>query len=125
MRLVQKHLEDHFGDDAKFYKWKSIFHKFHEVFKDEWYEKRKANSVEEKMRIVEAAAEIILHDIRISYYNTETHKRGKSEATIKKWRNRILTIAHAIISSVRPKSFVSTISLGLSLMCIENMHQKH
>lgn len=96
----------------------------HKILYDKWYENREQNSENERLRLVKAAAEIIVEDIRSQIYctdeypspmqffnNAETdipqtlletitlkNKRGDTE----KWRAKIVTIAHAIICAVRP-----------------------
>lgn len=113
---------------------------------DSWYSKRKSNEGEERERLVELAAHIILQDIREvkfnidSYYNSpsdflnnvtdeipktlkifldiliKTHKRVPMNGSSKKWDNKIVTATHILMSSVRPRSFNSSILLGLSCM---------
>lgn len=150
MRSIKTNLESHFGDEAKVKSEKGdiiilYLNKYKHNFDDSWYEKKKSTSEEERMRIVETAAQIILQDIRSKCYETESYKcpsefcnnaeddvpptlkklldiviksykRGKTEESKKKLNNRVLTAAHVIISNVRPKSFVSPVLLGLSLM---------
>lgn len=115
---------------------------------DSWYETRKSSEKHEKLRIVEQASHIILQDIRALNYDLDnynsptdflrnvkdipetlnlfletlikTHKHTPKKGSWAKWENRILTAAHILISSVRPRSFISPILLGLSCM----MHTK-
>ena len=44
----------------------------------------------------------------------KTHKRGRKNGSWDKWENRIVTAAHILISSIRPRFFSSPILLGLS-----------
>lgn len=110
------------------------------ILTEQFYTNRNCIAKEEEKRIDEAATKIILKDIRNIYYdfnnyNTphrfmngveedvpdtlkillqgliKTHKKNQND---EKWDKRVNTIAHCIISSVRPRSFVSHILLGLA-----------
>ncbi|XP_043269016.1 uncharacterized protein Nepl16 isoform X1 [Venturia canescens] len=112
---------------------------------ESWYSERKRNENEEKLRIIELASHIILQDIRAIKFDTtnynspvdflnnateyvpktlqlfldiliKTHKNTPKEQSCNKWGNKIITAAHILMSSVRPRSFVSPILLGLSSM---------
>lgn len=102
-------------------------------------ENQQSDSKQEKLKIVEAAADIILKDICTKYYDTENYKSPKCfldsvdddvpetlkillEKLIKipkksadiKWDRKVNAIAHTVISAVRPRSFLSHILLGMS-----------
>lgn len=110
-----------------------------------WYSSRKNNEQQERERLVEMAAHIILQDIRAMKYNIDeynspsdflnhatedipntlqilleiiikSHKKTPKNGSWKKWENKIVTAAHILIASVRPRSFQSSVLLGLSCM---------
>lgn len=114
-----------------------------------YQENKLKDSEDERRKIVEMAGKIILEDIRnITYDKTsytlpnfnrnnifdnipesltllleiiiQTHK-NRSKTNDFKWKKRIATVAHSIITSTRPRSFLSPILLGLSSM----MHKKY
>lgn len=104
-----------------------------------WYENRKQNPKEERLRIVEAAASIIREDITLFVVNTEFYpppnkmfddvntdipeslsffiderilknKKGKKE----KLKPKCTAISHTIMAAVRPRSFTSPLLVGLT-----------
>ncbi|KMQ83773.1 hypothetical protein RF55_19127 [Lasius niger] len=104
----------------------------HKILTSNWYEKQNSDIKEERLKIVKAAAEIITEDIRSQVYETNNYppsdaflknvesdirstlqlllnliimknKRGSQE----KWNTKVISIAHAIITAFRPKSFFS------------------
>ena len=103
-----------------------------------WYTDREKTEKDERLRIVKAAATIIHQDIRTTPYNTtnypdvteimkdaddavpetlhtflqliQKNKKGDKEKVEKK----CTAIAHAIIAATRPRSFMSSLLLGLS-----------
>lgn len=151
---IEKLLQEHFGDEIIFETVRNdrllLFKRtLGKCINDKWYESRKSNDKEERLRIVDLAAHIILQDVRSMAYNTneynsptdflnnanadipetlklfldiliKTHKHVPKSKSWAKWDNRITTAAHTLISSVRPRSFSSSILLGLSCM----MHSK-
>ncbi|XP_018377306.1 PREDICTED: uncharacterized protein LOC108770299 [Trachymyrmex cornetzi] len=100
----------------------------------EWYKNQQQDVELERKRIVKMAAKIILEDIRSTVYDNclpesltnfldvvmKNHK-AVSRKNDFKWKKRIATIAHSIIMSARPRTFLSPILLGLSSM----MHKKY
>lgn len=118
----------------------------------EWYEKKSKDLDQERIRIVEMASNIILEDIRSQVYDKKnyeilnssdndlckdvpetlklmldiiikTHK--KIDIKNKKWDRRVATYAHCLISSARPRSFLSPILLGLSAMSHKNFASRN
>lgn len=115
----------------------------------DWYEKRLKSKEDERTRIVEMAADIILEDIRskvydMNYYETLDIDEGnlfkdvpqtlqvflnvvcksnkeKSNNNVRRMDKKVATMSHCIITSVRPRSFLSPILLGLSSM----IHKKY
>uniref|UniRef100_A0ABD2VTT7 Uncharacterized protein n=1 Tax=Trichogramma kaykai TaxID=54128 RepID=A0ABD2VTT7_9HYME len=163
---------DEYGGDKSGYNLKTIVKKIEEQFQDEiiihpmsndedyvicfrnnnssnlyhdWVDQLKGNSIEKRRKVVEAAGQIILEDIRSKFYDVSYYpalncfldkidddipdtlelllssilKGGKKDSL--KIKKRITTIAHIIISAVRPRSFLSPILLGLSSM----LHKKY
>lgn len=117
----------------------------HSILHDEWYSQRKKNMENERLRVVEMAAEIIRQDIRgapidLSNYpsiddmgdggtniipqslnvliNNIVQGRGKKGAD--KTRS-VTTICHSVMSASRPRSFLSPLQLGLSV----HLHSKY
>lgn len=154
MRNLKHNLESHFGDKFSIVSRKGDLEVCHLIkYKNELKKDchtKKNPTEEERIRIVEAAARIILEDIRAKDDNTsiykspsdlkenaikdvphslltflevliKTYKQTKTESSQTKLDNKILTAANVLISSVRPKSFISPILLGLSVM----MHRKY
>lgn len=109
-----------------------------------WFERETQDRAEERQKIVDMAAKIILEDISAlecdthfyellnendeeSWFNGHvpsslrlflerlvyTNKDKKSQNFIK-WKKRVATLAHTLISSVRPRSFLSPILQGLA-----------
>lgn len=101
--------------------------------------KKKSKSNEERLRIVETAAHIILQNTHAACYKTikyksptsflagaedyvpqtlkkflniliKTHKKVRTETNLKKLENRMLAAAHVLVSFIRPNSFISPIS---------------
>lgn len=121
------------------------------ILYDNWYStERKGDVQEERRRIVEAAGNIILEDIRSRVFNTVeyppsdnflgnartevpetlllllnvlilTNKRGSLDS----WKNKCLALAHAIIIAVRPKSFLSSIMIAVSVFVYKKFGSKH
>uniref|UniRef100_A0A6P7H4G6 Uncharacterized protein LOC114345966 n=1 Tax=Diabrotica virgifera virgifera TaxID=50390 RepID=A0A6P7H4G6_DIAVI len=150
LKYLQKSLEDHFGDEIKIYSTKKdYFICFRDskgrIIDDEWYSKRKANREEERLRIVQEAANIVLEDIRLQRHDLSkydvptsitsdifsdlpltlkefvkivvvTHKQSTKENGLQKWYNQAATIGHILMSAARPRAFVSKILLGLSVL---------
>ena len=113
---------------------------------ENWYQNRQKNIEQEKLRLVELAAHQILQDIRSMKFNEKnvykspstflndldkdipkslkllldilikTHKHAPKNNSWVQWDNKIITIAHIIMSCVRPRSFSSSILLALSSM---------
>lgn len=144
---IKENLKNYFGEDLV----------MHSGFKDtilcfvdrrgkqldpEWYSNKAPTIEDERIRIVEMAAQIIYEDIRVTRYSTQNYnapssflddvekdipkslkvfldtlikKNKRSECEVqKKWSKRVATIGHILISCVRPRTFLSSILLGLS-----------
>lgn len=111
-----------------------------QILNDHWYKARVANVEDERQRIIETAACIIREDILKSTYDTENYenvntmfsnaqtlvpqslrffietvvmKRKRGE--LSNWMRKCLHIEHCIIAATRPRSFVSTLQVGLSV----------
>ena len=111
--------------------------KNHRILKDNWEREAKANVTSEKDRIIDMAASILRDDIRTATYDTEvypmmdscqdwhsyvpdslnrlTHGIIKSKNKEKSNEKRCTSIAHAIISACRSRSFVSPILLSTAI----------
>ena len=113
------------------------------ILTDSWYASKKTNAEEERLRVVRAAANILLEDIRSQVYETKKyppsdifledvdtviletllcfleqvivkHKR----CSVDKWRIKCKAIAHAIISAARPWSFLSPLQIGVGTLSL-------
>lgn len=153
--IIKKKLKEHFMNDIECHTMKNdiiILYKNGIASKklcQEWYEKKITNIQDERARIVDMAAKIILEDIRSQLYDLTTyeipdfnednvfkgipltlktflsivcssHKRN-IKSSISKTNKKVATLSHCIISTVRPRSFLSPILIGLSSM----MHKKY
>ncbi|CAH2086035.1 unnamed protein product [Euphydryas editha] len=110
------------------------------VLSKAWYENKKSTPVEERLRIVEAAAAIIREDIRSSVVETKTYPPPNKmldcineeipktlshfleEMILKNRKGQVdhlktkcTSISHAIMASIRERSFSSQLLLGLSV----------
>jgi hypothetical protein len=116
---------------------------------DQWYKERDSDHVTERLRIVRAAADIIREDIQKMTYNNQTYptldeiraggdnlvpeslKTFTSRVTKKKkgdgrkTERKCTVINHAIISAVRPRSFLSPIQTGIGLTLHRLYGSKH
>lgn len=110
---------------------------------DNWWSQKKGSTSDERKRIVDMAAKIILEDITSKEYDTNNYElldaeceadwfkhvpsslksfldiiiksgKKKNEKNDSKWNKRVATMAHCLISSVRPRSFLSSILQGFS-----------
>lgn len=154
LERIENLLKQHFDDEIVIYRSNNdIFICFKQTLgqciDESWYTNRKTNDREEKLRIIELAAHIILQDIRsikfdLNTYNSptdflsnvateipetlklfldiliKTHKHVPNNESWAKWDNKIITMSHMLMTAVRPRSFSSSILLGLSCM----MHTK-
>lgn len=125
-----------------------ILFKMSNTMWNKWYNNRNKDPKLEKKRIIAMAGHLVLEDIRNVIYDTnnytlpnfseqniyenipesltdflniviKSHKNNK-KTNKDKWNKRVCTISLAIISSARPRSFLSNILIGLSAM----MHKK-
>ena len=107
------------------------------VIKFKWDKEEKANVVTEKERIINMAASIIRDDIRTATDDTETyltmdkcdqwgsyvpdslsrlmHGIFKSKSKDDSDERRCTSVAHAIISACRPRSFISPVLLSTAV----------
>jgi len=112
----------------------------YKILNDAWYQQALKNEQEERLRIVKTAAAIIVEDIRSQVYETEKYpppdkflegneelipetlrtfmetvvlnnKRGDHDV----WKKKSTAMAHCLVATVRPKSFVSPVLVGLAV----------
>ena len=147
---IRNKLVEYFGDAISVYKVKKdlvVCFAFvrNKILSEEWYNNKNSDVKAERKRIIDTAAELLLEDITSKYYDTVNYpapdhffdnikddipptlqsfldilmrsNKRKNEM----WDKRVMTLCHIIISSVRPRSFLSPILLGLSTM----MYKKH
>lgn len=124
-------------------------HTGYKILTGAWYEERKSNENEERLRIVQAAADIVCEDIRSQFYETGMYpptdnflgdvetaipntlktfldavimKKKKSTGIVKK---KCASIAHQIIGATRPRSFLSPLLLGLAVFLHRKFESKN
>lgn len=122
----------------------------HKILTDHWYSNRNLDPQKERLRIVKTACDIIVEDIRSQMYDVtqyppsdnflsdaetvipesvkllfETivlkHKRG----SVEKLKKKCVAFSHALISAVRPRSFLSSIMTGISAYLYRKFGSKH
>lgn len=150
-RLEEKYRDDiiisQSANRASVVCFKSIGHK---ILTDNWYSNEKMlDPQDERSRIVETAGKIILQDIRSKMFNTAfyppidnfnadahyvipetlllllhtiilTNKQGSLES----WKKKCLALSYAIMVAVRPKSFLSSLMIGVSIYCYKKFGSK-
>ena len=143
IQYLKTKLREHYGDDIVLTSipGKSTIVSFHDlahkILNQQWNDEKCVDKLEERDRILDMAASIIRNDIRMSVYNCELyntmdsvnveefvphtlnrflHKVIDSKSSNHTTSNRRCTsIAHAIISASRPRSFGSPLLLGVSI----------
>ena len=117
------------------------------ILTNQWYAEREKNAADEVKRVIHTAAMLIRREIRYRVYNREVFpsaeqsawgnreivpdrlrlliygilKPAKPDSDDKKHGRKSVTIQHAIISAVRPRSFVSPLHIGLGI----HLHRKY
>lgn len=112
-----------------------------------WYDDRKADESDERLRIVQAAAKIIRQDVQGNVYDATVYPPGNNflkeaascvpptlrvflETLIMKKADNVnkkrkcISIAHSIISAIRPISFVSSIMNSVALFVYRRFASK-
>ena len=116
----------------------------HDVLTENWYDQKYNSKEEQEFHILKAASEIIRRDIRAQVYDNENYtpsdkmlqdvdesipkslnfllseiilkdKKNNAE-TIPRYEKKCKSIAHAIISAGRPRSFLSPLHITLAVM---------
>ncbi len=117
------------------------------ILTDSWYTDRKKDAANEKKRILDAAITIIQEEIRSQVYDCSTYptyeeisKGGENQigemlthllsGLMKPVKGspcskKVLSVAHSIISSVRPRSFVSAVQLGIGVFLHRRFRSRH
>lgn len=122
----------------------------HKILSQGWYAEKQSDPNEERLRVVREAAAIILQDIRSTPYDTKSYppsdnfmdnvddciptslkvileeiilksKKGLMES----WRRKCTSIAHAIISAARPRSFISSLKIGVGALLYRKFGSKN
>lgn len=122
----------------------------YKILSDNWYSNKDSDPQQERQRVVKAAADIILSDIRSEVYNTTIyppsdnflgdvesvipdslkllmesiilkHKRG----SLVKWKKTCIALSHSVINAVRPRSFMSSLLTGISGYLYRKFGSKH
>ena len=149
-QYLKKRLKDHFGNQITVVdnigKTGVVCFTEHmqDILTDEWYAARKSNSSEDVARLIETVAAVIRKDIRSQAYDCHAFptaeqvisgnsllvpdslrmlidgilRPNKNDVSIQR---RSLSIQHAVIAAVRPRSFVSPIQTGLGVY----LHRKY
>jgi len=144
MKYLKIKLQEHYGDDITITSitGKSSIVSFrdsaHKILREKWITDKVIDAATESERIIDMAASIILHDIRLRVYDCDEYctmeesvhgatlipnslkrfmhnlveQKGKSPMVTNR---RCTAIAHSIISACRPKSFISPLLLGIAV----------
>ena len=145
VRTLKQKLLDRYGESITVSKCKgndivSFTEAVSRSLGDSWYKNRDSNIQDERRRIVLTAAAIIREDIRARVYDTSVYPvcedittssikqvpdtlrdfvdevtKSKSMDEHKQNEQKRLSIQHAIISAARPKSFLSSLQISLSV----------
>ena len=115
------------------------------ILTNQWYKDREENAADEVKRVIHTAAMLIRREIRSRVYNCEVFPSaeqiasGNSELVPdtlrllidgilkpatpdnKKHERKSVTIQHAIVAAVRPRSFVAPLQVGLGI----HLHRKY
>lgn len=123
----------------------------YKVLTNEWYEQTsKLDPQQERMSVVRAAADIVREDIRSQVYNTsefmpsndflqdvdsvipetlkvflETLILKQKRGILDVYRRKCVALAHSIIASVRPRSFVSSLLHGVGTYLYHKFGSRH
>ncbi|KAG8182331.1 hypothetical protein JTE90_004097 [Oedothorax gibbosus] len=110
----------------------------YKILSDNWYNERRKDLVEERLRILKVAADILVEDIRSHVYDNSVyapsvdylrdvesaippsllyfmesvvlkHKKGRLD----EWKKKCVALSHSVISAVRPRSFVTSLLTGV------------
>lgn len=159
LRTVKSHLEKHFGDKIMFSDlgcgrnhhtvlcFRDVGNK---ILYDNWYNERRSNTGEERLRVVKAAAEILVQDIRSVVYDVteyppsdnflqnadsgipeslklmlETIVLKNKRKALEDWKKKCVGFAHLLISAVRPTSFVSSLKTSFGTYLYRKFGSKH
>lgn len=143
VKTVKARLKEKYGDDILLTCFKNrkpvvCFRNIGEkILTNAWYEEKCKSEQDERLRVVLSAAKILCEDIRSKVYeNTEYPPPDRfleeSESVIpetlrlfletlmshrkknENWKTKCTAVAHSIISVMRPKSFVSSVQVGLA-----------
>ncbi|KYN21230.1 hypothetical protein ALC57_06394 [Trachymyrmex cornetzi] len=125
----------------------------YKVISDAWYQKRSDNPAEERLRVIREAATIIREDIRsvlfdVSSYppsdtflqNAESkipeslkvflsevitkNRRFNTNNALRALQTKCTAIAHTIVSAVRPRSFYSSVKIGVGAFLYKKFGSK-
>lgn len=111
----------------------------YKILRDAWYSDKQSNEQEERKRVVEEAAVIVFQDIRSQVYDITQYPPAdnffedvekvvpqtlrlflekiiltKKRGDLDKFRTKCTSIAHALISASRPRSFLAQVQTGLA-----------
>lgn len=115
-----------------------------DILSDEWYANRKSDSAEDIKRLIATAAELIRNDIHSRPFDCHLFPSAeqiisgnsdlvpeslqllidgilKPKENDRNIQRKSISIQHAVIAAVRPRSFVSPVQTGLSL----HLHRKY
>ncbi|GBM42127.1 hypothetical protein AVEN_99051-1 [Araneus ventricosus] len=93
------------------------------ILKDNWYADRKKEAVDEKRRIIDAAISILQEEVRSHVYDCSTCPTCE-EISKGRENQEVLSVAHSIISSVCPRSFVSAVQVGIGVFLHRRFRSK-
>lgn len=149
-RLLQKFGEDILIVDSSNKTTICFKNTGYKILTDNWYNTMKSsNREEERLRVVKAAADIILEDIRSQVYNTTEYPptdnflndvetvipqtlltllttviTKNKKGSMEKWNKKCVALSHAVIAAARPRSFLSPLLTGLSIFMYKKFGSK-
>lgn len=110
----------------------------YKILSKAWYDAKNSDPEEERLRVIREAAAIIVEDIRSKLYDTKSYPPSDNfmdnvddsipaslnvllseiicktkKGSLESWKRKCTSIAHAIISAVRPRSFISSLQIGV------------
>lgn len=150
-KTIQRRIVEHYGENIIMTgtKGKQTIFCFvstgQKILQEKWYSDRQSDEETERLRVVRAAANIVLEDIRSAVFETSFYPSPSYflndvsndvpntlkifiKTIVTKYKNipdnldnKVTAIAHSIIAAARPRSFKSPLLLGIASL----IHQKY
>lgn len=155
MRTVKTHLKDKYGDDILINERQGrdcvvcFRNTGFKILSEKWYEEKKKDYREERLRVIREASAIIREDIRGVVYDKNNYPPSDEfvknveaavpeslqvflttmitkdkRSALEQWTKKCTAIAHSIISAVRPRSFLSPLQIGVGTFLYKKFGSK-